>query len=161
MTSRRRLIATSSWPSTYIKPELDFKQGCHGGKTHSSLQGTNKEHPHCRFHCRLWKHNTSREEGSPQSRKDCRADRWDWSLLCGHVIERQRCRERAESIIRDALHPAHCLLRHKHSTHNLRHSREDSTVTYRNTFLEQFFSCHSETYGYLQLTALRSIYLYM
>lgn len=129
--------------------------------THPGLRGTNKEHPHCRFHCLLWKHNTSSEEGSPQSRKDCRADRWDGSLLRGHVIERQRCRERAESIIRDALHRARCLLRHQHSTHNLRHSREDSTVTYRNTFLERFFPCHSETYVCLRLTALRCIYLYM
>jgi len=51
----------------------------------------------------------------------------------------QRCRKRAEGIIGDSLHPAHSLLRHKHCTYNLRHSRADSIVTHRTRFFNSFF----------------------
>ena len=47
----------------------------------------------------------------------------------------QHYQKRAERIIRDTLHPAHSLLKHKHCSYNLRHRRADSITTNRTRFL--------------------------
>ena len=51
----------------------------------------------------------------------------------------QRCRKRAERIIRDSLHPAHALLKHKQCKYSLRHSRADSLTTHTTRYLNSFF----------------------
>lgn len=53
------------------------------------------------------------------------------------------CWKGAESIIGDTLRAAHCLLRRKHSTYKLRHSRADGTVTHKAVV----FLCRGETAG--------------
>lgn len=55
------------------------------------------------------------------------------------TIYTQRCQKRTERIIRDILHPAHSLLKHKNYTYNLRHRRADSIVTNRTRFFKSFF----------------------
>lgn len=55
------------------------------------------------------------------------------------TIYTQRCQKRTERIIRDILHPAHSLLKHKNCTYNLRHRRADCIVTNRTRFFKSFF----------------------
>ncbi|KAK0146755.1 hypothetical protein N1851_013962 [Merluccius polli] len=53
-------------------------------------------------------------------------------------IYSQCCWRRAERIIRDSLHPAHPLLKHKQCKYSLRHSRADSLITHTR-YLNSFF----------------------
>lgn len=51
----------------------------------------------------------------------------------------QRSHRRAERIIKDPLHPANSLLKHKNCTYKLRHSRADSIPTRKARFFNSFF----------------------
>ena len=88
----------------------------------------------------VWYGNTTQAERKSLQRVVKNAERIIGSdLPAMDTIYTQRCRRRAQSILKDGHHPAHPLFVWRDSGHNLRHHRPESLSTHTTRFFNRFF----------------------
>ena len=88
----------------------------------------------------VWFGNTTQSERKSLQRVVKSAERITGvSLPAMDAIYTERCRRRAQSILKDPHHPAHSLFVWRESGHNLRHQRPESISAHTTRFSQSFF----------------------